>query len=303
MSIERPILGVTKQSRVFKPLQKRFEQAGLNFQFSQKGRPELLQDPKTDKGISVTQKDPDDLLNDVALGRLPYALVGADKLMEWKIRAARKTGASLQDMNTLRVQRALNIAKCQLEFLRLQGSNCNQISDLEGKSIATSYVNATQQALQQNGIESIAIYDEAEEAENLPNGTTRVVYRKGSVEEGVVLRYYDAAVDIVDTGGTLQSLGMERVGDIPIYETSVVMVSNGQLGNLGADESLARHFIDRAREFNLEPDISKCGEFERPGMSPDDEAGIINLCNNGVLFSQKPRRYIPRQSDRRVANG
>ncbi|MFM1780855.1 MAG: phosphoribosyltransferase, partial [Bacteroidota bacterium] len=83
------------------------------------------------------------------------------------------------------------------------------LSQFEGKSIATSYPNLTNQFLQKNGV----------------NAEMHEI--SGSVEIAPSIGLAEGICDIVSTGGTLLSNGLKEVATV--FQSQAVMISNNAL--------------------------------------------------------------------------
>jgi ATP phosphoribosyltransferase len=90
-----------------------------------------------------------------------------------------------------------------------RGENYTDLNQFEGKSIATSYPNLTNQFLLKNGVRA-----EMHEI-------------SGSVEIAPSIGLAEGICDIVSTGGTLLSNGLKEVATV--FESQAVMISNKSL--------------------------------------------------------------------------
>ncbi|QBQ41308.1 ATP phosphoribosyltransferase [Sphingobacterium psychroaquaticum] len=98
----------------------------------------------------------------------------------------------------------LGFGKCTLKIAVSKDSNIEQLSDLNGKSIATSYPVILQDFLTSKGI----------------NATIQEI--SGSVEIAPGLGLSDAICDIVSTGGTLKSNGLKPFIDVKNSEAILI---------------------------------------------------------------------------------
>lgn len=98
----------------------------------------------------------------------------------------------------------LAFGKCTLKIAVPNNSNITEISELEGKAIATSYPVILQKYLQDNKV----------------NGQVRTI--SGSVEIGPGLGLSDAICDIVSTGGTLKSNGLKPFAEVMKSEAVLI---------------------------------------------------------------------------------
>ncbi|QNL49941.1 ATP phosphoribosyltransferase [Olivibacter sp. SDN3] len=107
------------------------------------------------------------------------------------------------EVNVQYLQR-LGFGKCTLKIAIPNESNLQEIHDLEGKAIATSYPVILKKYLQQNKIDA----------------TIRTI--SGSVEISPGLGLSDAICDIVSTGGTLKSNGLKPFAEVLSSEAILI---------------------------------------------------------------------------------
>jgi len=107
------------------------------------------------------------------------------------------------------IVKELGFSKCRLSLAIPRGENYTDLKQFEGKSIATSYPNLTNQFLLKNGVKA-----EMHEI-------------SGSVEIAPSIGLAEGICDIVSTGGTLLSNGLKEVATV--FESQAVMISNKSL--------------------------------------------------------------------------
>ncbi len=105
----------------------------------------------------------------------------------------------------------LGFGKCSLKIAVTNNSDISSLSDLNGKSIATSYPAILGNFLKQNQIEA----------------DIRTI--SGSVEISPGLGLSDAICDLVSTGGTLKSNGLKPFADV--MSSEAVLISRDELVN------------------------------------------------------------------------
>ena len=98
----------------------------------------------------------------------------------------------------------LSFGKCTLKIAVPNSSDITEISELEGKAIATSYPVILEKYLRENNV----------------NAQVRTI--SGSVEIGPGLGLSDAICDIVSTGGTLKSNGLKPFADVMKSEAVLI---------------------------------------------------------------------------------
>lgn len=99
--------------------------------------------------------------------------------------------------------RDLDFGHCRLSLAVPKNGDIKEIKDFEGKRIATSYPNLTEDYLKEYGV------------------TSRLVPISGAVEIAPTLDVADAICDLVSTGGTLRANGL--------YEMQPIFYSESQL--------------------------------------------------------------------------
>lgn len=115
----------------------------------------------------------------------------------------------------------LGFGKCSLKLAIANHSDIKDLSDLSGKSIATSYPVILDKFLKENNI----------------NAEIREI--SGSVEISTNLGLSDAIFDIVSTGGTLKSNGLKPFADVMKSE-AVLIGKNGIAKDPVVNELLQR---------------------------------------------------------------
>ncbi|WP_262245419.1 ATP phosphoribosyltransferase [Parapedobacter soli] len=108
----------------------------------------------------------------------------------------------------VRYLQRLGFGKCSLKIAVPTHSEFNELADLNGKAIATSYPTILRKFLDENDIAA----------------DIRTI--SGSVEISPALELSDAIFDIVSTGGTLRSNGLKPFADIMTSE-AILISKNG----------------------------------------------------------------------------
>ena len=125
-----------------------------------------------------------------------------------------------QNVNVTLLQK-LGFGKCALKLAIPVQSPIKELSDLNGKSIATTYPHILQKYLT---------------AKNL---SCNIITISGSVEIAPNLGLSDAICDIVSTGGTLKSNGLKPFTDV-MFSEAVLIGNNGIAENPIVQELLLR---------------------------------------------------------------
>jgi len=115
----------------------------------------------------------------------------------------------------------LGFGKCTLKLAVPKGTTLQSIQELNGKSIATSYPVILQKYLSKNNIQA----------------DIRMI--SGSVEISPGLGLADAICDIVSTGGTLKSNGLEQFADV-MSSQAILIGKKGLENNETVNELLQR---------------------------------------------------------------
>lgn len=147
----------------------------------------------------------------------------------------------------------LGFGKCSLKLALPNNSTVTQLSELEGKSIATSYPVILKKFLSSNNI----------------SADIRTI--SGSVEISPGLGLSDAICDIVSTGGTLKSNGLKPFGDV-MHSEAVLIGTRGIEEEPAVKELILRiQSVLRAKEtkyvvLNVEQKNLKAVEDLLPGI-------------------------------------
>jgi ATP phosphoribosyltransferase len=137
----------------------------------------------------------DDIPGYVADGVADIGIVGENVLVE----------EGMQDL----AMEQLGFSKCRLSLAVPKGDNYTDISDLEGKNIATSYPNLLQAYLNERGVKA------------------NIHTISGSVEIAPSIGLAEAICDIVSSGSTLISNGLKEVERV--FKSQAVLIANKQL--------------------------------------------------------------------------
>ncbi len=144
-----------------------------------------------DNGVEFFYLRPRDIALYVGEGTLDVGITGRDLLLD--------SGAKAEEV--LR----LGFGRSRFRFAAARGTATSE-ADLAGKRIATSYDGVVQRFLQERSIEAT------------------VVRLDGAVETSIQLGVADVIADVVETGSTLRSAGLEVFGEV-ILESEAVMIT------------------------------------------------------------------------------
>jgi ATP phosphoribosyltransferase len=144
-----------------------------------------------ENGVEFFYLRPRDIAVYVGEGTLDVGITGRDLLLD--------SGAKAEEVLQL------GFGRSSFHFAAPPGT-ASGVADLNGKRIATSYAGVVRRHLERHGIEATV---------------TRL---DGAVESSVQLGVADAIADVVETGSTLLSAGLEIFGD-PILESEAVLIT------------------------------------------------------------------------------
>ncbi len=105
------------------------------------------------------------------------------------------------------VLRGLKYGRCRLSIAAPKNGSLNDVTDFEGKTIATSYPFLTQKFFSENGV------------------NVKLVEISGAVEITPQLEVADAISDLVSTGGTLVANGLTELFSILESETKLIQTN------------------------------------------------------------------------------
>lgn len=146
-------------------------------------------DPRN--GVEFFYLRPRDIATYVGSGALDVGITGRDLLLD--------SGSTATEIASL------DFGSSTFRFAAVAGE-FSELSDLEGKRVATSYPGLVGDFLASHGV------------------TATLVRLDGAVESAVRLGVADAVADVVSTGSTLRAQGLEIFGPV-ILESSAVLIS------------------------------------------------------------------------------
>lgn len=194
---------------------------------------------------------PRDIATYVGSGALDVGITGRDLLLD--------SGSDAREIAHL------DFADSTFRFAGPAGS-FSRIEELAGKRVATSYPKLVDDFLRERGVEAVT------------------VKLDGAVESAVQLGVADAVADVVSTGATLASAGLEIFGPVILESTAVLI--GGPKRHEGVDRLLrrlrgvlvARKFVIMdydLEESKLEAATAVAGGIESPTVSPLKDEGWV----------------------------
>jgi ATP phosphoribosyltransferase len=191
MSTNNIRIAVQKSGRLSDDSLKLFKECGIKFESGGS----KLRSISSNFPIEFLFLRDDDIPGYVEDGVADLGVVGLNVLMEH----TRKVD----------IVKELGFSKCRLSLAIPRSETYTDLSQFEGKSIATSYPNLTNQFLKKNGV----------------NAEMHEI--SGSVEIAPSIGLAEGICDIVSTGGTLLSNGLKEVATV--FQSQAVMIANNSL--------------------------------------------------------------------------
>lgn len=200
-------------------------------------------DPKND--VEFFYLRPRDIATYVGSGALDVGITGRDLLLD--------SGSEAHEIAEL------DFADSTFRFASPAGGGITELSDLQGKRVATSYPLLVDTFLRKHGVEAA------------------LVKLDGAVESAVQLGVADAVADVVSTGATLRAAGLEIFGPVILESTAVLI--GGPSKHEGMERLMRRlRGVLVARKFvimdydlpvaHLDDAIKVAGGIESPTVSP-----------------------------------
>lgn len=149
----------------------------------------------SDNNIEFFYLRPRDIATYVGSGSLDVGLTGLDLLLD-----SRSPAETVED---------LRFGESTFRFAGPTGA-FKSLKDLEGKRVATAYVNLVEDYLAKEGI------------------SVDLVELDGAVETAVRLGVADAVADVVSTGNTLRQAGLEIFGPVILQSTAHLISAPGK---------------------------------------------------------------------------
>lgn len=149
----------------------------------------------SDNNIEFFYLRPRDIATYVGSGSLDLGLTGLDLL-----RDSRSKAETVED---------LKFGQSTFRFAGPAGVY-SSLKDLEGKRVATAYVNLVEDFLAEQGV------------------SVQLVELDGAVETAVRLGVADAVADVVSTGNTLRQAGLEIFGPVLLHSTAHLISAPGK---------------------------------------------------------------------------
>jgi ATP phosphoribosyltransferase len=228
--------------------------------------------------IDILRVRDDDIPNLIMDGVCDLGIVGENVLDE--VRLERE--ATGQMPSEYEVLKRFDFGKCRLSIAIFEDEEYTDVSQLNGKRIATTYPLLLNRYLKDNNIDA------------------KVVNLKGSVEVAPRAGLADAICDLVSTGATLEANGLKEVQEI--YRSTAVLIQKKSLqsneqqelidklmprinGMMQAKES--KYIMLHAPKDKLDPVIKLLPGAENPTILPlagNEEQVAIHVVSTETLF-------------------
>jgi ATP phosphoribosyltransferase len=246
-------IAVQKSGRLSEESLKLFKECGIKFESGGS----KLKSVSSNFPIEFLFLRDDDIPGYVEDGVADLGVIGQNVLME--------------HTRKVEIIKELGFSKCRLSLAIPRNEVYTDLSYFQGKNIATSYPNLTNDFLQKNGI----------------SVTTHEI--SGSVEIAPSIGLAEAICDIVSTGGTLLSNGLKEVATV--FTSQAVLIANEGL-DLAKKEILtkllfridsvqrgqnAKYVVLNAKEENLEKITALLPGMKSPSIMPLTEKGWYSL--------------------------
>ncbi|UYM05231.1 ATP phosphoribosyltransferase [Solicola gregarius] len=206
-----------------------------------------------DNDVEFFYLRPRDIAVYVGEGTLDVGITGRDLLLD--------SGADADEV------KGLGFGRSSFRFAVPAGT-MSEVSDFDGRRIATSYATVVRAYLSERGID------------------THVVRLDGAVESAIRLGVADAIADVVETGSTLRQAGLEVIGD-PILESEAVLIRPNNANETSAYDVFERRLqgvlVARAyvmmdydiRTEHVERAVALTPGIESPTVSPLHREGWV----------------------------
>ena len=205
----------------------------------------------------------DDIPHYILQGLCDFGIVGLNLIEE-------KFNKEINS-NKLKVVQKLPFGKCRLSLAFKPNEEVDSLSDINGKTIATSYPNILKRILDRKKI------------------SVQVKELRGGVEIAPIIKMADGIFDIVSSGGTLRAHGLKEY--FTLMESQCVIVSSSNLSEAasffiaGLLKRIKSHLIARKKSYIMlnvsKPNLDKVIDI-LPGA---DSPSIIELSSNREMVS------------------
>lgn len=187
-------IAIQKSGRLTEQSLKLLEDCGMSFNWSK----DRLMLQVTNFPLEILLVRDDDIPEYVRKGICDLGVVGENVLREH----------NGQEKTMVEIILRLGFGKCRLSLAVPESSSLKTVNDLQGKRVATSYPESLRSFLRERDIES------------------EIIEISGSVEIAPALGVADAICDLVSTGSTLRTNGLQEIECL--YQSESVIVQSSK---------------------------------------------------------------------------
>ena len=218
-------------------------------------------------GVELFYLRPRDIAVYVGSGTVDCGITGRDLLLD--------SGSAASEVM------ALGFGQSTFRYAGRPGS-VSKLADIAGRRVATSYEGLVEKHLADHGVQA------------------EVVRLDGAVETAITLGVADVIADVVETGATLRSQGLEVFGD-PILRSEAVLIRREGSQQVAAIEVLRRRLLGvvTARHYvMLDYDVPASLVDEACAITPGLESPTVSSLQNRDW--KAVRAMVPRSSTNQV---
>lgn len=153
----------------------------------------------------------------------------------------------------------------------------SSLRDLQGKRVATAYAGVMEQILEREGVDA------------------KIVRLDGAVETAIRLGVADAVADVVSTGTTLRTAGLQIVGDEPLLTSEALLIGRADVEAQPSVQRLVRRLqnvLVARRYVMLDYDVSAENLEAAAAVTPGLESPTVSPLHNPGWFAV--RAMVPR---------
>ena len=218
-------------------------------------------------GVELFYLRPRDIAVYVGSGTVDCGITGRDLLLD--------SGSAASEVM------ALGFGQSTFRYAGRPGS-VDAVADIAGRRVATSYQGLVEKHLADHGVQA------------------EVVRLDGAVETAITLGVADVIADVVETGATLRSQGLEVFGD-PILRSEAVLIRREGSQEVAAIEVLRRRLLGvvTARHYvMLDYDVPAALVDEACSITPGLESPTVSSLQNPEW--KAVRAMVPRSGTNQV---
>lgn len=227
-----------------------FREAG--YRQRQDSKELAILDPEND--VEFFYLRPRDIALYVGEGTLDLGITGKDLLLDSRTEA--------------REVLALGFGASAFRLAAMPGT-VGSLTDLDGRRIATAYPHVMRSLLSEAGV------------------SATVIRLDGAVETAIRLGVADAVADVVETGTTLRTAGLEMVGEALMHSEALLIGRVDAQPNRQTEQLVRRieNVLVARRYVLLDYDVSKASLDAACALTPGLESPTVSPLRNGDWFA------------------